>query len=89
MDKYTETQRFALFISGADKQEQWNQKATSVSFYNLKAIVDGIIAKLNISDLVLEESTCKKLSWGMQYMRNGKQLVLREIKEFHRVYEWL
>jgi len=74
-EKYTETQRFALFLSGVDKPEQWNQKAKVVSFYNLKAIVDGIIEKLNIKDLILEESTCKKLSWGMQYMRNGKQLV--------------
>ncbi|HEY8928072.1 MAG TPA: phenylalanine--tRNA ligase subunit beta [Mucilaginibacter sp.] len=74
-EKYTETQRFALFLSGVDKPEQWNQKAKTVSFYNLKAIVDGIIGKLNIKDLTLEESTCKKLSWGMQYMRNGKQLV--------------
>jgi len=74
-EKYTETQRFALFLSGVDKPEQWNQKAKTVSFYNLKAIVDGIIEKLNIKDLTLEESTCKKLSWGMQYMRNGKQLV--------------
>jgi len=74
-DKYTETQRFALFISGIDKPEQWNQKAKPVSFYNLKAIVDGIITKLNITGLTLEESTCKKLSWGMQYSRNGKQLV--------------
>lgn len=74
-DKYNETQRFALLISGIDKPEQWNQKAKPVSFYNLKAIVDGIIAKLNISDLTLEESTCKKLAFGMQYKRNGKQLV--------------
>src|SRR3569833_1434965 len=74
-DKYTETQRFAIFISGTDKQEQWNQKANPVSFYNLKAIVDGIIGRLNIADLTLEESTCGKLAWGMQYKRNGKQLV--------------
>lgn len=74
-DKYTEVQRFAIFISGSDKQEQWNQRANPVSFYNLKAIVDGIINRLNIGDLMLEESTCSKLAWGMQYKRNGKQLV--------------
>ncbi|MGZ3873064.1 MAG: phenylalanine--tRNA ligase subunit beta [Mucilaginibacter sp.] len=74
-DKYNETQRFALLISGIDKPEQWNQKAKPVSFYNLKAIVDGIIAKLNISDLTLEESACKKLAFGIQYKRHGKQLV--------------
>jgi phenylalanyl-tRNA synthetase beta chain len=74
-DKYIETQRFAIFITGADKAEQWNQKAKPVSFYNLKAIVDGIIAKLNISDITVEDATCKKLAFGLQYKRNNKQLV--------------
>jgi len=74
-DKYIETQRFAIFITGADKGEQWNQKAKPVSFYNLKAIVDGIIAKLNITDITVEDATCKKLAFGLQYKRNNKQLV--------------
>jgi phenylalanyl-tRNA synthetase beta chain len=74
-DKYIETQRFAIFLTGADAAEQWNQKSKMVSFYNLKAIVDGIIHKLNIKDITTEEATCKKLSYGLQYKRNGKQLV--------------
>ncbi len=74
-EKYAETQRFAIFLTGADKTEQWNQKPGVVSFYNLKAIVDGIIARLNITDVVLEEATCKKLAYGLQYIKNNKQLV--------------
>jgi phenylalanyl-tRNA synthetase beta chain len=74
-DKYTETQRFAIFLSGADRAEQWNQKVKQVSFYNLKAIVDGIIQKLNISDVTVEDATCKKLAFGLQYKLNNKQLV--------------
>ncbi len=74
-DKYIETQRFAIFLAGADRSEQWNQKVKPVSFYNLKAIVDGIIAKLNINDAVVEDATCKKLAYGLQYKRNNKQLV--------------
>jgi len=74
-DKYKETQRFAIFLSGADKAEQWNQKANPVSFYNLKAVVDGLISKLNITDIVLEDATCKKLAYGLQYKKNNKQLV--------------
>jgi phenylalanyl-tRNA synthetase beta chain len=31
--KYIETQRFAVFISGADSAVQWNQKSKPVSFY--------------------------------------------------------
>ncbi|GAC1304618.1 MAG: phenylalanine--tRNA ligase subunit beta [Mucilaginibacter sp.] len=74
-EKYNEAQRFAIFIAGASSAEQWNQKANPVSFYNLKAIVDAIIAKLNISDYAVEEATCKKLAYGLQYKLNNKQLV--------------
>ena len=74
-DKYTETQRFSVFLTGADKTEQWNQKPQQVSFYMLKAIVDGLLNRLNINDTVTEDATCSKLAFGLQYMRNGKQLV--------------
>lgn len=74
-DKYVETQRFSVFITGNDAAEQWNQKQTQVSFYNLKAIVDGILQRLKITEYVVEEATCSKLAYGLQYMLNGKQLV--------------
>ena len=74
-DKYSEVQRFSVFITGADAAEQWNQKQKPVSFYNLKAIVDGILQRLNITDFVVEDATCSKLAFGLQYMLNGKQLV--------------
>ena len=74
-DKYIETQRFAIFLSGANQAEQWNQKPQPVSFYMLKAIVDGLIQRLRITDLTTEDATCSKMAYGLQYMRNGKQLV--------------
>jgi phenylalanyl-tRNA synthetase beta chain len=74
-DKYNEVQRFSVFITGADTAEQWNLKQKPVSFYNLKAIVDGILKRLNIIDLVVEDVTCSKLAFGLQYILNGKQLV--------------
>ncbi|SDS28259.1 phenylalanyl-tRNA synthetase beta subunit [Mucilaginibacter mallensis] len=74
-DKYVETQRFAIFITGADTAEAWNEKAKPVSFYNLKAVVDGIITKLNVKDFTVEDATCKKMAYGLQYMRGNKQLV--------------
>ncbi len=74
-EKYKETQRFALLLSGAGQAEQWNQKQTQVSFYNLKAVVDALISKLNITDFAVEEATCKKLAYGLEYRKNNKQLV--------------
>lgn len=74
-DKYNEVQRFSIFLTGANAAEQWNQKQKQVSFYNIKAIVDGVLERLNITGYVLEDATCKKMAFGLQYMLNGKQLV--------------
>ncbi|HZY39010.1 MAG TPA: phenylalanine--tRNA ligase subunit beta [Mucilaginibacter sp.] len=74
-EKYTETQRFAIFLSGAIGSEHWNQKPGAVSFFNLKAIVDGLLTKLNITDFLVEDSTCIRIAYGLQYKLNGKQLV--------------
>jgi phenylalanyl-tRNA synthetase beta chain len=74
-EQYNESQRFAIFMSGATAGAQWNQKATSATFYNLKAIVDGILQKLNIGDLQVVEATCKNLAYGLNYTRNNKVLV--------------
>jgi phenylalanyl-tRNA synthetase beta chain len=74
-DKYSEVQRFSIFITGANAAEQWNQKPKPVSFYNLKAIIDGILQRLNITDYIVDDATCKKLVFGLQYMLHGKQLV--------------
>lgn len=73
--KYIETQRFSVFITGANTTEQWNLKQKPVSFYNLKAIVDGILQRLKITDVVTEDATCSKLAFGLQYTLNGKKLV--------------
>jgi phenylalanyl-tRNA synthetase beta chain len=73
-DKYNEIQRFAIWLTGATA-EQWNQKPTAVSFYNLKAIVDSLISRLNITDFTVEDATCQKMAYGLQYKRNNKQLV--------------
>ncbi|HEY9004168.1 MAG TPA: phenylalanine--tRNA ligase subunit beta [Mucilaginibacter sp.] len=74
-DKYTETQRFSIFLTGADKEEQWNQKPQQFSFYRIKAVVDSLVQRLNIRDYTVEDATCSKMAFGLQYMRNGKQLV--------------
>ena len=75
-DKYTEIQRFSVFITGGVQAEQWNQKATPVSFYNLKAIVDGLLSRLSITDYTTDEITDHELAYGLQYnFRGGKTLV--------------
>jgi phenylalanyl-tRNA synthetase beta chain len=74
-DKYIETQRFSVFITGAAATSQWNQKQKPATFYTLKAVVDSILKRLKITDVVAEDATCGKLAFGLQYMLNGRQLV--------------
>jgi len=74
-DKYIETQRFALFVSGANGVEVWNRKAGPVSFYNLKAVVDGLLGKLNVTEVVVEDSASSELAYGLQYKLHNKLLV--------------
>ena len=74
-DKYVESQRFSIFITGAFKTEQWNQKAIPVSFYNLKSVVDGILKKLNLSDYTSADATEGGFAYGLQYLRGSKVLV--------------
>jgi phenylalanyl-tRNA synthetase beta chain len=74
-DKYTESQRFSIFITGSNIGEGWNQKSKPASFYNLKAIVDGILQKLNVKDTVTEEANDGELAYGLQYNRGNKTLV--------------
>jgi len=74
-DKYIESQRFAIFITGDATAAQWNQKAKASSFYNIKALVDGILQKINVNDATLADSTSTEYAFGLNYVRNGKTLV--------------
>ena len=73
--KYNEYQRFSLFLSGASDAEQWNNKQQDLSFYNLKAFVDGLVEKLNFKDLAVSDSESAELAYGLQYTRGNKVLV--------------
>ncbi len=75
-EKYTETQRLAVFITGATAQEQWNQKPSPVSFYHLKALVDNLLSRLGIVDYTTDEVNTSELNYGLQYnLKSGKTLV--------------
>jgi phenylalanyl-tRNA synthetase beta chain len=74
-EKYIEAQRFSVFLTGANAGELWNQKQTAATFYNLKAIVDGLLQKLNITDYITADTTANGLTYGLQYLRGNKVLV--------------
>ncbi|MGV8878366.1 MAG: phenylalanine--tRNA ligase subunit beta [Sphingobacteriaceae bacterium] len=73
--QYSEQQRFAFFISGNDAQEQWNQKPSAVSFFQLKAVVDALIKRLSVAELTIEEVNSGLIAYGLQYRKGSKILV--------------
>ncbi|SKB79388.1 phenylalanyl-tRNA synthetase beta subunit [Parapedobacter luteus] len=74
-DGYAETPRLALAITGKLLPEQWNQVAKPVSFYHIKASVDGILKRLNISGLQVVDAPGAHYQYGLAYERGGKVIV--------------
>ena len=75
--KYVENQKLSVFITGATQQEQWNQKTNTVSFYNLKAIVDGLLERLSITDYTVDEITDHEFAYGLQYNYRGSKTLVK------------
>ncbi len=72
---YKESERLAVFVTGAVQREQWNQVPGEQSFYTLKSIVDGIIGRLNIRGLQSAEHQDPHLAYGLSYKRGEQVLV--------------
>jgi len=75
--KYVENQKFSVFISGSNQQEQWNQKTNPVSFYHLKAIIDGLLERLSISDYTVDEIVDHEFAYGLQYNYRGSKTLVK------------
>jgi phenylalanyl-tRNA synthetase beta chain len=74
-EKYVERPRLLLVLSGAVLSEQWNQKGSPVSFYNLKSAVDAVIERLGIGNYQTEELSNENFAFGMKYFRGDKAIV--------------
>ena len=74
-EKYVENSRFAVFLTGANQGENWNAKWTVATFYNLKAIVDGLLERLSVKDFTIADTTDVNFDYGLTYNRGNKSLV--------------
>ncbi|SFS34262.1 phenylalanine--tRNA ligase subunit beta [Sphingobacterium wenxiniae] len=72
---YTEKQNLSICLAGNDREEHWKTKTQPVNFYHLKATVDAIIQRLNISGLQLVEANGTYFDYGLSYMKGQKVLV--------------
>ncbi|WP_316841582.1 phenylalanine--tRNA ligase subunit beta [Pedobacter gandavensis] len=74
-EKYVERPRLLIVLSGANQSEQWNHKASPVTFYNLKAAVDAVIGRLGITNYQSEEVNDENFAYGLKYFRGDKAIV--------------
>lgn len=74
-EAYRENSRLAVFLTGTTMPEQWNHKGQNTGFYNLKAVVDGILNRLKVNGLNTEETSNPDLAYGLQYKKGEKVLV--------------
>ncbi|MCF8359260.1 MAG: phenylalanine--tRNA ligase subunit beta [Prolixibacteraceae bacterium] len=74
-DKYFEEMHLALFITGKKQKENWVTPETKSSFFELKAYVENLFAKLGIlvEKVRVEKISNDLLSNGLSYQRgDGK-----------------
>jgi phenylalanyl-tRNA synthetase beta chain len=72
---YQESSRLSVFLTGRTHVQQWNHQNTQASFYQLKAVVDAIIKRLNMSNLLENSFSDERIQIGQEYKR-GEAVVV-------------
>jgi phenylalanyl-tRNA synthetase beta chain len=74
-DKYVESKRLSVFITGRKDGEAWNTAKDNVSFYTLKGFVEAIIERLGIPKVKLSELESDVYSSALSFTWKKKTLV--------------
>ena len=103
LNPYSENFRLDMLVTGNDKEESWNNKPQSLTFYDLKKYVLGIIHKLgiNVDSLEMTEGTESHYDYSIVYSLNNNKLVtigkinaktlkMFDVKKevFHATFDW-
>lgn len=72
---YVENKHLSLFMTGKQESEQWNATSDKISFYDMKGVVDGLLARLKLDVLQVRDLTALGLSYGLTYHRGDKEFV--------------
>ncbi|MGV3761733.1 phenylalanine--tRNA ligase subunit beta [Parapedobacter sp.] len=72
---YRERQHLAVAVTGNRLPQQWNHAGKPVSFYDIKAAVDAILRRLNISGWQESDVPASHYDYGVSYERGGNVLV--------------
>lgn len=74
-NEYLENQHLALALTGRQVQGLWNGEDQPATFYHLKAVVDGILQRLGLSQLESRPSSRAALTYGLEYVHKDTVLV--------------
>ncbi len=74
-EKYVETEHLSLFLTGKDASEQWNHQSRSVSFFQIKGAVDGLLKRLNIRSFQIQDVVGEAFAYGLNYYRGTHSIV--------------
>jgi phenylalanyl-tRNA synthetase beta chain len=76
LNAYNEEQRLAIWLYGDSTEESWVKKQEEVTFYHLKAIINGVLEKLGIDNDVIEveDAPSDIFEYGMKLSLNNDLL---------------
>lgn len=85
-DDYSETKSLDIFISGNWGKQRWNYKTSPTDFYNIKAVVEMVLARLGIqkADISIDESKKKYFSESVKYLSDN--LIIAEAGKISSQY---
>ncbi len=73
--EYKEEKRLALFITGLEKEKQWNSEKISTDFHQIKGIAEGVLGRMNLSSLNISQEVSDVFSYGLSYKLGQKTSV--------------
>jgi phenylalanyl-tRNA synthetase beta chain len=84
LNKYHEEKHLMLISSGIKKSENWNSSPAKVDIFDLKAMVEGIFARIGIcqSMMELKETTNELSQYALGYYYNQK--LMAEVGSVHK-----
>ncbi len=74
-DQYIEKRHLAIYLSGFNNVDFWNNKDMPTDFYHLKSVVDAILKKLNISNLNIDDAETNLFAYGLKLLKGSKTVV--------------
>jgi phenylalanyl-tRNA synthetase beta chain len=72
-DKYQETNRLALFLTGKKQTESWLAKDSAADYYDLKSVVENVLARLGITNCQMTAIQEAPFSYALRLHR-GQQV---------------